>query len=153
MSDWIGMPDIIDENKHFSVIYCTTNKVTGIMYIGKKQLWSKISKPPLKGCKRKRIITKPSDYLKYYGSSEQLKKDLEIYGKNNFTREVLSIATCKWESSFQELLWQLKYNVISCDDYLNGIINIRLTKMPEKLREKYKHFRLDFSFGNDNINL
>lgn len=153
MSDWIGLPDNIDENKHFSIIYCTTNNITGIKYIGKKQLWSKLTKPPLKGYKRKRKITKPSDYLEYYGSSEQLKKDLELYGKENFTREVLDIASCKWEASFQELLWQLKYNAISSDDYLNGILNIRLIKMPEKLRPKYKNFKLDFSFSDDNINL
>lgn len=153
MSDWIGLPDIIDENIHFSIIYCTTNNITGMKYIGKKQLWSKITKPPLKGTKRKRKVTKPSDYLKYYGSSEQLKKDLDQYGNENFTREVLDIASCKWEASFQELLWQLKYNAISSDDYLNGILNIRLIKMPEKLRLKYKNFKLDFSFGDDNIKL
>jgi hypothetical protein len=153
MSDWIGLPDFIDENIHFSIIYCTTNNITNKKYIGKCQLWSKITKPPLKGYKRKRKIIKSSDYLNYYGSSEQLKKDLEMYGKENFTREVLDIASCKWEASFQELLWQLKYNAISSDDYLNGILNIRLIKMPEKLRPKYKNFKLDFSFGNDNMNL
>jgi hypothetical protein len=151
MSNWIGLPDNIEEDKHFSIIYLTNNNITGKKYIGKKQLWSNLTKPPLKGYKRKRKITKPSDYLEYYGSSEQLKKDLEQYGKENFTREVLGIATCKWEASFQELLYQLKYNVISSDEYLNGIVNIRLTKMPEKLKSKYKNFKLDFSFGDEMI--
>jgi hypothetical protein len=40
----------------------------------------------------------------------------------------------------------LKYNAISSEDYLNGIINIRLCKMPVHLREKYKNFKLDFNF-------
>jgi hypothetical protein len=153
MSDWIGLPDIIDENKHFSIIYCTTNNITGMKYIGKKQLWSKLTKPPLKGTKRKRKVTKPSDYLKYYGSSEQLKKDLEQYGTENFTREVLDIASCKWESAMLELLYQLHNNVLNSDEFLNGIINIRLTKCPLHLKDKYKNFKLDFSFGDDNIKL
>jgi hypothetical protein len=153
MSDWIGIPAIIDENLHYSIIYCTTNIKTGKKYIGKCQLWSKITKPPLKGKKRKRKITKSSDYLNYYGSSEQLKKDLEEYGRENFTREVLDIASCKWEAAMLELLYQLKFNVLNSDEYLNGILNIRLCKCPENLKEKYKNFKLDFSFDNDNINL
>jgi len=153
MSDLIGLPEIIDENLHYSIIYCTTNIKTGKKYIGKCQLWSKITKPPLKGKKRKRKIIKSSDYLNYYGSSEQLKKDLEQYGKENFTREVLDIASCKWEASMLELLYQLKYNVLNSDEYLNGILNIRLSKCPENLKDKYKNLKLDFSFGDDNLNL
>lgn len=151
MSEWIGMPDTIDENIHFSVIYCTTNTITNKKYIGKCQLWSNITRPPLKGKKRKRKIVKPSDYLNYYGSSEQLKKDLENYGKDNFTREVLDIASCKWEACMLELLYQLKYNVICSDEYLNGIINLRIGSCPLHLKEKYKKFRLDFCFNDDII--
>ncbi len=153
MSDWIGLPDIIDENKHFSIIYCTINNITTKKYIGKCQLWSKITKPPLRGYKRKRKITKPSDYLNYYGSSEQLKKDLELYGRENFTRKVLDIATCKWEACYLELLHQLHNNVLNSDEYLNGIINLRIGKIPEHLKEKYKNFKLDFSFNDDTLNL
>jgi len=151
MSDWIGLPDNIDENKHFSIIYCTTNIKTGKKYIGKCQLWSKVTKPPLKGKTRKRKSTKPSDYLNYYGSSEQLKKDLHEYGKENFKREVLDIASCKWEACYLELLHQLKNNVLNSDEFLNGIINLRIGKCPEHLKEKYKNFKLDFSFGDDNV--
>lgn len=145
MSDWIGLPDEITEDD-FGIVYRITNNVTGIKYIGKKQLWSVIKKPPLKGKLRKRKVIKPSKYNDYYGSSEQLKKDLLQYGKENFKREVLSITTCKWESSFLELMWQLKENVINSDEYLNGILNIRLPKMPEKLRPKYKNLKITVSF-------
>jgi hypothetical protein len=146
MSDWVNLPENINETEHFSIIYCITNTITGKKYIGKCQLWSKLTKPPLKGTKRKRKINKPSNYMQYYGSSEQLKKDLIEFGKENFTREVLDVASCKWEASFLELLYQLQNNAISSDDYLNGIINIRLCKMPAHLREKYKNFKLDFNF-------
>jgi hypothetical protein len=147
MNDWIGLPEIIDENVHYSIIYKTTNLVTGISYIGKCQLWSKITKPPLKGKKRKRKIIKISDYLNYYGSSEQLKKDLELYGKENFTREVLDIASCKWESAILELLWQIHYNVITSDEFYNGILNVRIPKCPKHLKEKYKNLSMTFKFN------
>ena len=130
MNPWIGLPETIDPEKHFSIIYKTTNMITGISYIGKCQLWSKITRPPLKGKTRKRKCTKPSDYLNYYGSSEQLKEDLALYGKENFTREVLDIASCKWEACYLELLHQLSNNVLNSDDYLNGIINLRIGKVP-----------------------
>lgn len=146
MSDWVNLPETINETEHFSIIYCITNTITGKKYIGKCQLWNKLTKPPLKGTKRKRKITKPSNYMQYYGSSEQLKKDIIEFGKESFTREVLDLASCKWEASFLELLYQLKYNAISSEDYLNGIINIRLCKMPVHLRDKYKNFKLDFNF-------
>jgi hypothetical protein len=147
MSDWIGLPDNLNENEHFGIVYKIKNNITGRSYIGKKQLWSTIKRPPLKGKKRKRSVTKPSDYRSYYGSSEEFKKDVIKYGKDNFTREVLEITSCKWDAAYKELLWQIKLGVISSDDYYNGIINIRLPKMPLKLREKYKNVKIDINFN------
>ena len=146
MSDWVNLPENINETEHFSIIYCITNTITSKKYIGKCQLWIKLTKPPLKGTKRKRKITKPSNYMQYYGSSEQLKKDLIEFGKENFTREVLDVASCKWDASYKELLWQIKLGVISSDDYYNGIINVRLPKMPPKLRDSYKNLKINIEF-------
>lgn len=137
MSKWIGLHDKLDELEHFGIIYRITNLINNRKYIGKKQLWSKIKKPPLKGNKRKRIITKPSDYEQYYGSSEELKKDILQYGKENFKREVLQYCSCKWELAYCELQWQLKENVLIRDDYYNGIVNLRIGKVPNGLKEKY----------------
>lgn len=147
--EWIGLPENIDD--YYSIIYLITDLTTNKKYIGKKQLHSTIRKPALKGYKRKRIITKPSDYLTYYGSSEELKRNVLQYGTENYKREVLDLASCKWEAAYLELLYQLKYNVITSEDYLNGIIHARLTKTPKNLKEKYKHFWLDFGFKNDKV--
>jgi hypothetical protein len=149
MSDWIGLPENITEEEHFGIIYCITNNITNKKYIGKKQLWSTTKRPPLKGKTRKRKVTKSSDYLNYYGSSEELKKEVSQYGKENFTREVLGISSCKWESAWLEMMWQIKLNVLNSDDFHNGIINIRLGVVPKHLKEKYKNFWVDFGFNHD----
>ena len=148
MSDWIGLPENITE-EHFSIIYKITNKLTNKKYVGKCQLWSTIKKPPLKGKTRKRKVTKPSNYLNYYGSSEELTKEVEQYGKDNYIREVLDIASCKWDASYKELLYQIKYNVIQSEDFYNGILNVRLIKMPLKLRDSYKNLKVDIQFNHD----
>lgn len=149
MNDWIGLPDDLDNEEYLGFIYVITNTTTNRKYIGKKQLWSTTRKPPLKGKKRKRVVVKPSDYLTYHGSSEELKADIELNGTDHYKREVLAMTTCKWEAAWLELLYQLKYNVILSDEYLNGILNIRLIKIPKGMREKYKNFKLDFSLNSD----
>ena len=150
MSDWIGLPENITE-EHLSIIYKITNKTTLKSYVGKCQLWSTKKLPPLKssGKTRKRKVTKPSNYLNYYGSSEELKKEVEQYGKDNYIREVLDIASCKWDAAYKELLYQIKYNVIQSDEFYNGILNVRLIKMPFKLRDSYKNLKVDIQFGHD----
>lgn len=148
MSDWIGLPEALNQEEHFSIIYMITNKITNMKYIGKCQIWTTVKLPPLKssGKTRKRKVTKPSGYLNYYGSSESLKKEVILHGKENFTREVLDIASCKWDASYKELLWQIKLGVISSDDFHNGILNVRLIKMPMKLRETYRNMKVDIQF-------
>lgn len=49
-------------------VYEITHKPTGKKYIGKKSLYHKKTRPPLKGYKRKRVEYVESDWLSYYGS-------------------------------------------------------------------------------------
>ena len=135
-NDWENIPE--DINKWFGFVYRITCLSNNKKYIGKKQFWSNQKRPPLKGQKRSRRVTKESDWRKYYGSSNELKEDLQKYGKENFKREILELTTCKWESAYLELMWQLKENAILREDYYNGIINIRLNGPPKDLVEKYR---------------
>jgi hypothetical protein len=135
-NSWENVPEDISE--WFGYIYRITCLSNGKKYIGKKQFWSNQKRPPLKGQKRSRRVTKESDWKKYYGSSNELKEDLQKYGKENFKREILELTTCKWESAYLELMWQLKENAILREDYYNGIINIRLNGPPKDLVEKYR---------------
>ena len=135
-NSWENVPEKIED--WFGFVYRITCTSNGKKYIGKKQFFSNTKRPPLKGQKRSRRVTKESDWKSYYGSSNDLKLDLEKYGKENFKREILELTTCKWESSYLELMWQLKENAILREDYYNGILNIRLNGPPKHLVEKYK---------------
>lgn len=134
--EWENTPENIED--WFGFVYRITCLSNNKKYIGKKQFFSNQKRPPLKGKKRGRRVTKESNWKNYYGSSNDLLADLEKYGKENFRREILELTTCKWESAYLELMWQLKENAILREDYYNGIINIRLNGPPKHLIEKYK---------------
>jgi hypothetical protein len=136
---WQNLPENLDKDAHYAFVYLITNTVTGKKYIGKKQFWSRIKRKPLKGKKRNRIDHVKSDYETYYGSSNKLKEDIEKYGKQSFTRQILAICGSKWEVAYAELYYQMKENVIFRDDYYNEIINVRLNNPPKNvdLSSKY----------------
>ena len=138
MADWENIPsqDIIDNS--FGFIYRITHIPSGIKYIGKKQFHSKTRKPPLKGMKRKRLVIKESDWRDYFSSSEEINRLLKQDGPDAFKREILLITSCAWEHMWLEHKLQVDENVLFRDDYLNGIIHIRLNKPPKALIEKYK---------------
>lgn len=108
--DWIGF------------VYLITNKKNGRKYVGKKFLWRTLKLPPLKGTKRKRKVVKESDWKKYWGSSNDLKADIEKIGHDNFTREILHFCTSKTELSYMELKEQVDRGVLLTDMYYNDFI-------------------------------
>ena len=81
--------DMIGDNIGF--VYQITNLHNGKKYIGKKWFWSTKKLPPLKGKKRKRTVKKESDWMKYFGSSEEVKLLVEQHGEDNFQREILRL--------------------------------------------------------------
>lgn len=133
--DWENIPNNIED--YFGFIYRITCLSNNKKYIGKKQFFKNEKRPPLKGKKKSRRVVKESDWKKYYGSSNELLADIQKYGKENFKREIIDLTSCKWENAYKELMWQLKENAIVRDDYYNGIINIRLGKIPKHLKEEY----------------
>ena len=113
-------------------VYCITNNITGRKYIGKKL--SKFSKTTYKTVKlkngtkkKKRIKSKiDSDWREYYGSNDQLNKDVEQLGRENFTREIIYYCTSKAECSYIEAREQFSRRVLESDDYYNGQIAVRV---------------------------
>jgi hypothetical protein len=94
---WTFNSKIIEELPDDCVgfVYLITNITNDRKYIGKKL--SKFSKTTYKtvtlknGTKKKKKIKSKidSDWMEYYGSSIELNKDVELLGKENFTREIL----------------------------------------------------------------
>jgi hypothetical protein len=77
--------------------------------------------------KRKKIKSKiDSDWMDYYGSSDELNKDVENFGKDNFTREILFFCKSKAECSYVEAREQFARRVLESDDYYNGQISVRV---------------------------
>jgi hypothetical protein len=128
------------ENTHVDVlpedcvgfVYLITNNTTGRKYIGKKL--AKFSKTTYKVVKQKNGIKKrkkirskiESDWQLYYGSNDQLNKDIEQLGSENFTREILYYCGSKAECSYIEAREQFRHRVLESDDYYNGQIVCRI---------------------------
>lgn len=110
-------------------IYMITNITNDKFYIGKKILFfsrkTKISKREkvLTGNNRKKnkIVRKESDWVEYYGSNEDIKKDLLKLGEDSFRREILQFVFTKKQLSYHELRHQILNECLEKDSY-NGQI-------------------------------
>jgi hypothetical protein len=113
-------------------VYLITNTITGRMYIGKKLAkFSKTSYKTVKlknGTKKKKKIRSKidSDWMDYYGSSDELNKDILTLGKENFTREILHYCKSKAHTSYLEAKEQFDRKVLESTDYYNGQISVRV---------------------------
>ena len=131
---WTYNSEIVEELPEDCVgfVYLIVNKANSRMYIGKKL--SKFSKTTYKtvtlknGTKKKKKIKSKidSDWQDYYGSSNELSKDIEALGKENFTREILFFCKSKAECSYIEAREQFSRKVLESDDYYNNNIMCRI---------------------------
>lgn len=107
-------------------VYCLTDTENDKKYIGKKKFTRKITRPPLKGKKRKRRSVAESDWQTYYGSSPDTKALVEEFGGERFKREILHLCHSLGEMSYMELVEQVDREVLLSDEYYNGIIQVRI---------------------------
>lgn len=113
-------------------VYLITNLLSGRKYIGKKL--AKFSKTTYRVVKlkngtkkRKKIKSKiDSDWLTYYGSNDELNKDIQTLGPENFKREILYYCTSKAQCSYIEAREQFRHQVLESDAYYNGQISVRV---------------------------
>ena len=86
-----------DIDDKFGFVYCITNEQNGRQYIGRKYFW-KFRTP--RGKKRK--VKSESDWKNYYGSSEELKEEIQQLGRCNFSRVMLSLHKTAGKTNFEE---------------------------------------------------
>jgi len=113
-------------------VYIITNNLSGKKYIGKKL--AKFSKTTYRVIKQKNGIKKrkkirskiDSDWREYYGSNEELNRDVVALGAENFKREILFYCKSKAECSYIEAREQFTHKVLESNDYYNGQISVRV---------------------------
>ena len=121
---------------NFGFVYLIENKINGRKYIGRKYFWS-FRKP--KGKNRK--VKSESDWKKYYGSCPELKEDVIKFGRENFSRTMLSVHKTGGKTNFEETRQLFANNVLteSLDDGSPAWYNSNILS---------RYFRKDY-YGKD----
>ena len=109
----------------YGFVYLITNLIDGRQYVGKKFFWAMKSRQ-VKG-KKKRYLAE-SNWREYWGSNDELKKDIDIAGSSNFKREILHLCSSKSECSYLEAKEQIERGVLLTKDYYNSWISLKITK-------------------------
>jgi len=125
-----------DIGDYFGFVYLITNKSNQRQYIGRKYFWS--FRTP-KGKKRK--VKSESDWKNYYGSCPELKEDIEQFGRQNFSRTILSLHKTKGKTNFEETRRLFFHNVLteSLDNGVPAFYNSNILN---------RYFRKDYYDGN-----
>jgi len=131
-----------DIGDFYGYVYRITNLVSGHDYIGRKYFNTVRKLNPLKGFKRKRKVTKETDWQEYWGSSKRLLEDIEKLGKANFKREIICLCETRGDTNYMEAKIQFDEEVLLNPNNYNGIIAIKLGYGSVKnLSEKYVQSR------------
>ena len=104
-----------DIQDYFGFVYLIECPATNRRYIGRKYFWS--FRTP-KGKSRK--VKSESDWKKYYGSCPELKEDVDKYGRESFSRTIISLHKTKGKTNFEETRQLFKNNVLT-ESLDNGV--------------------------------
>ena len=131
---WIYKNETVEQLPEDCVgfVYIITNTVSGRMYVGKKLARFKTTRYKMHTQKNGKKIRKKirgavaSDWQEYYGSSDQLNRDVETLGRDQFQREILYYCRSKAECNYIEAREQFARKVLESDQYYNGHIRVRV---------------------------
>lgn len=132
MGHWIyeGKNFLEAPENYFGFVYLIVNNITQEKYIGRKQFNSNTSKK-IKGRKNRKHTIKPSNWLDYWSSSDEVKASIKKYGKKSFTREIIQLCPTRGDLTYSEVSAQIKRDVLTAKlpngqrEYLNRNILAR----------------------------
>lgn len=107
-------------------VYEIRNIATERLYIGKKNFWRTLKRPPLKGRVNRRHSVEETLWQQYYGSSNTLLADIEIYGAESCERTILYLCVNRTEMSYFETKTQFDRSVLLSDRYYNDYIGCKI---------------------------
>jgi hypothetical protein len=110
MNDWTynGQP-LIEPGEYYAFVYCITNLLSGRQYIGKKFFYSSKRKQVNKVRKSYKV---ESDWKEYWSSSDELKTDIETFGRENFKRTIIHLCVSKGVTNYLEAKEQMLQAVL-----------------------------------------
>ena len=121
---WKYKGEIVEDiGNYIGFVYMITNLRTNKRYNGKKNFYFQKTKQ-VKGKKKRFKVS--SDWQTYYGSNEELKKDVIIHGKENFERKILHLCLTKGTAGYLEAKEQFVNGVLESEDYYNTWIMVRV---------------------------
>lgn len=112
-------------------IYIITNNNDGRRYIGKKLLTKAGTEKKLlkNGTKKTVKCRKQSDWKNYWSSCDELKKDIQEYSENTFTRDIICFTFSLTTHTYLENKYLYKYEVLESNKFYNGNISSKLFKV------------------------
>ena len=127
-----------DIGDYYGFVYRITNTTSGKSYIGRKYF---VQKRKPRGAKRR--FTIESDWKRYYGSSDDLKRDIREIGRESFKREILSLHTTLGKVNYEETKQLFLHNVLTeaLDDGTPKYYNSNI--LGRYMRKDYGNFETD----------
>lgn len=114
-----------ETDEWYGYVYCITNLLHSKYYVGRKYFTFSKTKQ-IKGKKKKSRVA--SDWQDYWGSNKELIADLELYGKENFSREILHLCPNRAACSYYETREIMIRDALLRDNYYNSWCSCRIHK-------------------------
>ena len=137
INPWLYQGNIFTDEMicdYYGFVYKIINKTNNRWYIGKKIFTSSKILQATKGSKnvparKKKKIRVSSDWKTYYGSSDELKADVELIGLENFSREIIHLCLSASHCSYLETKEILISDAILRDEAYNSWVTCKITKV------------------------
>jgi len=113
---WIYRGSVFDGSDigdYYGFVYRITCSTTNRSYIGRKYFWQKRKPRNTGATTKRRRVTSESNWRNYFGSSDELKADVAKYGRDAFTREILSLHETPGRVNYEETRQLFLHDVLT----------------------------------------